>query len=82
MDDQVIKEFHALTQREPVYLELTPLEAWCVMAQLQLACKHPQNIGAARVVAEAVARSLQADLANSPELMAIAELGWVEGVTV
>jgi hypothetical protein len=51
--------------------------AICVIAQLQLAARHPKNIGPSREVAEVFARSLQQKIIEvAPENAAIMEMGW------
>lgn len=50
---------------------------WCVMANLQLACRHPRNTGATMREAHDFAVMLQTEkLQLPPELAALAEMGW------
>jgi hypothetical protein len=74
---QFARDFDALATSGPaVTLELDALQAWIVMAMLQLACRHPDNTGNSRVIAEAIGRTLQTAVATTPALNAIAERGW------
>lgn len=74
---QFEQEFSDLiAQRQAIELRISPLEAWCVMAQIQLALRHPNNTGIARMYAEIVARQLQSAIAITPALAQIAEMGW------
>ena len=69
-------EFLEELQRLPdLQLTLTPSEAFCVLAQLQLALRHPNNQDGASDVAHGVARRIQAHL-KGRTLGAIAEMGW------
>lgn len=50
---------------------------WCVLANLQLACRHPGNTGTPMREAHDFAVFLQTEkLELPPELAAIAEMGW------
>ena len=71
------KEFESLcANSEVLKFELTRQEMWSVFAQLQLALRHPGNIGRTRIVAERVARRLQAIVASSGALAEVATMGW------
>lgn len=50
--------------------------AWALLAQLQLALRHPNNTGQVAELAEAFARSLQERLGLTGALAAVAEQGW------
>ena len=67
---------NVLNQRiGPVEIDVTT--AICLIAQLQLATRHPENIGPSRQVAEAFARVLQQQVVEvAPEAAAILEMGW------
>ena len=69
----------ALQRMAPVTLILPPAEAFALLANLQLALRHPGNAGRAREVAEQTARGIQARIAppGSP-LAEVAEMGWRE----
>jgi hypothetical protein len=57
-------------------MKLSALDAWCVLATIQLACRHPEFTGSTRQIAEGVARRMQASLTLSPALQDLAERGW------
>lgn len=81
--EQFARDFDALaTQATPITLHLEPLHAWIVMAMLQLACRHPDNTGHSRAIAEAIGRTLQTAVATTPALNAIAERGWRQPIDV
>jgi len=60
----------------PVEFKLGPVEAWQLMGLLQLALAHPANTGAAAETGRKLALQLQAHLAVTPALQAVAERGW------
>jgi hypothetical protein len=59
-----------------IQLNLTAFQAWMLMEELQLVCMLPGNRGQGRAFSEEIARTIQADLANTPALRAVAERGW------
>lgn len=59
-----------------VVLQMSAMDAWIVMSQIQLAVRHPMNFGPSAVIAERIARQIQAEVATSPTLAAVAERGW------
>lgn len=70
-------ELMALTDDpEPVEMELTKLEAFMLFQQLQLALKHPANVGEHADAVRKFARWLQGQVATTPALKALAEAGW------
>ena len=73
--EQFAVEFAKIKQ-QPVILQLGGWEAWALLGQIQLACRHPENNGPTRQVAEQIARQLQAAVATTPALAAMAEMGW------
>lgn len=75
---ELLDEIKALDSVPAVQLNLGPIDAWCLMGELQLACKHPLNIGLPREVAETVARGIQRELATTPALQKLAEAGWTD----
>lgn len=83
LTEQFARDFDALcTAGAPVTLILNASQAWIIMAMLQLACRHPDNVGHSRVITEAIGRTLQAAVATTPALNAIAERGWRKPVDV
>lgn len=75
--NQFLPDFEAMSQRPNLRLELTPVQAWELAGQIQLACRHPQNIGSSRQTAELIARTLLESLATTPALKTVAERGWL-----
>lgn len=62
---------------EPMQTELNGFELLVLIAQLQLALRHPGNNGAAARTANLLARRFQAYLSNArPELSDLLEAGW------
>ncbi|MDD5457478.1 MAG: hypothetical protein PHV30_10680 [Candidatus Margulisbacteria bacterium] len=59
-----------------IKMDVTPLEAWVIMCQLQLALRHPRNIGPTAVIAREIAKEIQEKVAITPALQEIAEKGW------
>lgn len=54
-----------------------PVTLLCVIAQIQLAARHPKNDGQSKELAELTARHMQAELIKVvPEIEFIAEAGW------
>jgi hypothetical protein len=74
--DMIKSDFRKLTQGPNLTVELSPFEAWCLMATVQLACRHPEFNGPTRQIAEKTARRLQAMVATTPPLQMLAERGW------
>lgn len=49
----------------------------CLIAQIQLACRHPKNLGASREIVEGFARMLQQEVSKvAPENDVVMEMGW------
>lgn len=72
-----VAEFAALTkQTQRLVLSMTPLEAWCLLACVQLACRHPENTGPTRDIAVRIARQFQQRIAGEGALAIVAEQGW------
>ena len=70
-------EFRTFNSNHPgLTLYLTPVEAWYLMSQLQLACRHPKNNGGSRRYAESLALTLQLEIARTPALATVASRGW------
>lgn len=59
-----------------IVLRFNGLEAWLLLVNLQLALKHPENNGESAGMTEAIARRIQAVIADTPELKELAEMGW------
>lgn len=65
-----------IRQGGTIQLELTVMEAWALIGQVQLALRHPENNGDAAGIAEPVARRLQAAIATEGVLAEVLELSW------
>lgn len=69
-------DFMALEHGPSLVLVLSPVEAWCLASQIQLATRHPANTGESRRIAEALARCILDKLATTPALKMVAARGW------
>lgn len=69
-------DFRSLRERPDIRIALPATAAWVVMAQLQLALRHPDNGGETAAIARRFARELQRAVAITPALHAVAEQGW------
>lgn len=77
LERQFSAEFAALSSRtQAIYLELSPLDVWIILSQLQLALRHPENVGESAAKARQIARQLQAFVAPDGALAIVAERGW------
>lgn len=73
-----LRELRALTRdAEPrVHLCLTRWQVYCLVAQLQLALRHPNNTGATRAIVEDLARDLELLFSDSRTLASLLKRGW------
>jgi hypothetical protein len=72
-----VAEFERLTKAtQRLALSMTPLEAWCLLCHVQLACRHPENTGPTRDIAIKIARQFQQRIAPDGALAIVAEQGW------
>lgn len=75
--EQFEGEFRVLCEdKQPVILELTKLQAWSLLSQLQLALRHPENKGPTSDIAREIAGAIQEKIATSPALAEVARRGW------
>lgn len=66
-----------LQAMQPVQLELSPLQAFTLIGHLQLALRHPGNVGPSADMAEAIARMMQDALTwQDATVGAAVEAGW------
>ncbi len=80
LKDRFKAEMTKLAEQPPFTLQLTPLEAYCVLANLQLAFKHPANLGPATEFAKLVAKRIQNLVApRGTALREVSERAWPEG---
>lgn len=75
---EFVTDFKALfDDRQPLALNLSKYQAWCLMAAIQLASKHPEGARTEPMKAAVmIARSIQESIALTPTLARVAELGW------
>jgi len=78
MKARFVKELKELDAKGVIELTMSPIEAWIIFSQLQLALRHPGNNGEGREIAVDFARKLQAIVAVTPALRTVAEMGWDE----
>ena len=80
LSEDFVRDFKALfDDRQPVVLNLSKYQAWCLMAAIQLAFKHPEGARTEPVkVATMIARELQISIATTRTLARVAEMGWTD----
>lgn len=73
-----LEELAALVQDQTpsVQLHLTRWQAYCLIAQLQLAFRHPQNNGEPVTVCVEIAHTLEPLFSDSPFLAELIRGGW------
>lgn len=79
--NEVNDELEALRDDpQPVVLRMSKLSAWVLLSQLQLALRHPENVGPTSEIARTIAMNVQEALLPDPEsaLARLAESGWEE----
>jgi len=78
--EDFVRDFKALFEDpQPIELELSKYQAWCLMATIQLAFKHPQVAESSTMrAAVMIARGLQEIVSQTPALARVAERGWTE----
>ena len=78
MSADFVRDFKALfDDRQTLELRLSKYQAWCLMAAIQLAFKHPEGQRTEPVkVATMIARDLQERIATTKTLAQVAEQGW------
>lgn len=60
-----------------ITIEVDLVTALCVIANIQLAGRHPENKGTPKLVGEKFARKLQARVAEvKPGMLTVMEAGW------
>jgi hypothetical protein len=76
--DDFAREFEALYLDETILpFHTTAFRAWCMMAAIQLASRHPEAMkGPTLKVAVEMARHIQSVIATTPALARVAEQGW------
>lgn len=75
-------DMEALAAMPPVRCALDGLTAFCLVAAIQLACRHEKFVGPSREVVEDFARGLGERIAITPHLQQVIEAGWDPGQDV
>ena len=66
-----------LKDNQPIVINTDIVTSICVIAAIQLACRHPSYIGTSRSIAERFARKVQANVSQVvPSVAVIMEMGW------
>jgi hypothetical protein len=78
MTEAFVRDFKALhDDPQHIELRLSKFQAWCLLAAIQLASKHPEGGRTVPLqVSRMIARDLQEAVSQTPTLRRIAELGW------
>ena len=72
--DVVLERLHAM---RPVEFQLSAFVTFTLIGHLQLALRHPGNVGPSAAIAETIARKLQEGLAvQDADVAAALEAGW------
>ncbi len=74
--EQFALEFTTLSNEPEIDIKISPLSAWCLIAQLQLALRHPENTGLVAQHARDVATALQSRIPLSEGMRSIMDMGW------
>lgn len=77
LDEQFGVEMAALEQ-ERFSLEMSGIQLWVVLANLQLALRHPGNRGPSAAIARGVAESLEGVVTRYAAMARVAAMGWDE----
>ncbi len=72
LEQDFIQEFAALERQPPLRLEIDRVTAWVVLAQLQLALRHPENTGPSAEIARGFADQIQSLVASRGALAVVA----------
>lgn len=79
LEQRFAAELGKLMRTQPdIVLTMTPAQAWILLAQLQLALRHPGNGGPSAALAREIAGRLQEAVASDGALKEVAEQGWRE----
>ncbi len=73
---QLAEEFKNLSNEPSIDIEISPLAAWMLISQLQLALTHPENDGEIAAQTRAIAQALQSRLELSPTMENLLARGW------
>jgi len=60
-----------------ISIEIDCVAGICIIAQIQLASRHPDNVGESKRMAEVFARHLQEKISEAmPDIATVLEMGW------
>jgi len=71
--------FDKLESLPNVTLTFSAVQLFILMSQLQLALRHPGNVGHSAIIAKDMAKLFQSIIAKDGDLATIAEMGWHSG---
>ncbi len=74
--EQFAREFSALSNEPEIDIKISPLAAWCLISQIQLAVRHPANNGITAKHAKDIAVALQSRVTLSKSMQDVMALGW------
>ncbi len=74
--DEFLRDFSGLESHPGMDIHLSGYQAWCLLSQIQLACRHPDNDGPTRQIAEGIAHVIEQSVATTPALQEVARRGW------
>jgi hypothetical protein len=75
--EQFAEEMQSIYQHPAFALALRPSECFMLLAQIQLALRHPENAGHSAMWARTLAQQLPNTCSVSPMIAAVAEAGMV-----
>ncbi len=81
IDDSIWEEFSRdfddlANDDQKIQIEISKIEAFTLVGQLQLALRHSANVGPGSEIAKQFALKLQAAVANTPVLHEVISRGW------
>ena len=76
-EQQIIKELKNLSNEASINIYISPLAAWCLITQIQVAVRHPANTDITAKQSRDIAEQLQSRLELSPTLEAVIHRGWL-----
>jgi hypothetical protein len=60
----------------PIRITLDPVPALMLLSNLQLALRHPQNVGPSASIVRAIAQHIQEHLSVNNDMRQILQMGW------
>lgn len=74
--EQFAEELQKLGNEPTIDIKISPLAAWCLISQIQLAVRHPANIGPTAQHARDIANALQSRIPMSEAMQQFTNMGW------